>query len=104
MSETRTFDGSINDVFSHKFTTHMQQAMVTSAYKYGSVRDGRGGVVGKVMEKDMVREMRYRLKQYEETGRTEFLVDIANYAMIEFMKLGEDYVAEDSQGDAYQRE
>ena len=34
---------------------------------------------------DAIGNIRKRLDKYEETGNTEFLADIANFAMIEFM-------------------
>ena len=34
---------------------------------------------------DAIGNIRKRLEKYEETGNTEFLADIANFAMIEFM-------------------
>lgn len=42
--------------------------------------------------------MEKRLEKYKETGNTEFLADIANFAMIEFMypqHLDADYIATD---------
>jgi hypothetical protein len=34
---------------------------------------------------DAIASLKKRLKKYEETGNTEWLVDIANFAMIEYM-------------------
>jgi hypothetical protein len=85
--------------FSFKFVKLMQDAMMMSHYKYGLLRDESGEIVSPhILETDLVQEMRYRLKRFEETGRTEYLIDVANYAMIEFMKYKETYIAEDQEG------
>ena len=34
---------------------------------------------------DALGNLKKRIEKYEETGNTEFLADVANYAMIEFM-------------------
>lgn len=93
----------LNRINDERFHDLMRAAMLTSFHKYGYVKGANGQCVEKVLEKDMVAEMRYRIKRWEETGRTEYLIDIANYAMIEFMKFGSEYVATDEEGDAYKR-
>jgi hypothetical protein len=64
--------------FSESFVQGMRDRMVVSFYKYGYVRDA----VGKV---NMVASLTDRLRKYAETKNTEFLIDAANFAMIEFM-------------------
>lgn len=39
----------------------------------------------KEMTIDAIKSLEKRLDKYKETGNTEFLADIANFAMIEFM-------------------
>lgn len=64
--------------FSERFVALMKNRMVVSFHKYGRVAD----TVGRV---DRLKSLRQRLQRYEETGNTEWLVDAANFAMIEFM-------------------
>lgn len=65
--------------FSKPFVTHMQNAMVVSFYKYGALAEAYPHKV------DAVGSLTERLRKYAETGNTEYLVDVANFAMIEFM-------------------
>jgi hypothetical protein len=65
--------------FSRTFLAGMLSRMAMSFFKYGKVRDAYPDKV------DAVSSLRLRLAKYEETGNTEFLMDVANFAMIEFM-------------------
>jgi adenylate kinase family enzyme len=65
--------------FSEKFIQGMKDRMVVSYYKYGPVKDGFPHKV------NALETLQKRLEQYQITGNTEFLMDVANYAMIEFM-------------------
>jgi hypothetical protein len=51
-----------------------------SYYKYGAVKDNYQQRLIKGIE-----SLEKRLDAYKRTGNTEFLADIANFAMIEFM-------------------
>ena len=53
--------------------------MTVSYYKYGPIAEGYPGRV------DAIGSLQLRLERYAETGNTEFLIDAANFAMIEFM-------------------
>ncbi len=64
--------------FSPEFIQHMADSMSVSWYKYGKVRDAKGKV-------DLIDSIERRLKKYQSTGNTEWLVDVANFAMMEFM-------------------
>ncbi|MEZ0060886.1 hypothetical protein ABIF26_006429 [Bradyrhizobium elkanii] len=64
--------------FSEQFVQGMRDRMVVSFYKYGKVADAAGKV-------NMVASLTDRLRKYAETKNTEFLIDAANFAMIEFM-------------------
>lgn len=55
--------------------------MVMSYYKYGPVAENYKE--HKCM--DAIGNLKKRLEAYEQTGNTEFLADIANFAMLEFM-------------------
>lgn len=60
--------------YSTAFDEHRKKAMINSFYKYGEY---------KCM--DALKNIELRLQKYKDTGNTEFLVDIANFAMLEFM-------------------
>lgn len=64
---------------SRKFHDLMDAAMLVSSYKYGEVSDAYPDRV------NAMRSLNLRLAKYVETGNTEYLVDVANFAMIEFM-------------------
>lgn len=74
-----TSDGVPDSEFSIKFVQGMYDRMGVSFYKYG--------LVAKAYPKrvDAIESLIKRLDKYEETGNTEFLMDAANFAMIEFM-------------------
>jgi hypothetical protein len=65
--------------FSDRFVEGMRARMVVSYFKYGPVADGYPGRV------DALASLETRLRRYRETGNAEWLMDVANFAMIEFM-------------------
>lgn len=64
---------------SRRFHKLMDGAMCVSFYKYGHVGDGYPERV------NAIDSLKLRLKKYAQTGNAEYLVDVANFAMIEFM-------------------
>lgn len=81
--------------FSHEFVDKMQNAMCVSFYKYGAVKNAYP------VNADAIKSLHKRLEMYAETGNTEYLVDVANFAMIEFMHPAHPqahYTATDSDG------
>jgi hypothetical protein len=62
------------------FLQGMIDRMAVSFHKYGAVADGYPDRV------DAMASLKMRLDSYTETGNTEFLMDVANFAMIEFMR------------------
>jgi hypothetical protein len=64
---------------SPRFHDLMNAAMLVSFYKYGHVGDGYPKRV------NAIDSLKLRLAKYVETGNAEYLVDVANFAMIEFM-------------------
>lgn len=64
---------------SEKFIQGMVDRMFTSYYRYGPIQDGFPHKV------NAIGCLHMRLKKYEETGNTEWLMDVANFAMIEFI-------------------
>ena len=67
--------------YSENFDNIRKNMMCLSFYKYGALQDN----YKKEKTIDAVGSLKKRLSKYEETGNTEFLADIANFAMIEFM-------------------
>jgi hypothetical protein len=65
--------------FSDDFVKGMKERMVVSFYKYGPVAEGFPEKV------DAIGSLMQRLREYAKTGNTEYLIDAANFAMIEFM-------------------
>lgn len=66
--------------FSRPFIEGMKDRMLISFYKYGPIERGFPDKV------DAVGSLRDRLRMYASTGNTEYLMDVANFAMIEFMR------------------
>ena len=66
--------------FSGEFVQGMADRMAVSFCKYGRVAEAYPSRV------DAIASLRKRLERYEETGNTEWLMDVANFAMIEFMR------------------
>lgn len=64
---------------SEEFIKGMRDRMAVSYYKYGPVKDAYPFKV------DALASLQRRLREYENTGNTEFLMDAANFCMIEFM-------------------
>lgn len=79
--------------YSIEFDKKRQEAILVSYHKYGpgkkNFEEGRVDAIG---------SLKKNLKKFEETGNTEYLVDIANYAMFRFMypMPGESYKPTDS--------
>lgn len=67
--------------YSERFDEIRKNMMVVSYFKYGPMKDNYEQY--KCM--DALGNIEKRLAKYRETGNTEFLADIANFAMIEFM-------------------
>lgn len=61
------------------FLQKMVDRMATSKHKYGPVAKNYP------LRADAMLNMEHRLKKYRKTGNTEWLVDAANFLMIEFM-------------------
>lgn len=66
--------------YSHQFLQGMVDRMAVSFHKYGAVADAYPDRV------DAIASLQLRLEKYAETGNTEFLMDAANFAMIEFLR------------------
>jgi hypothetical protein len=65
--------------FSEDFVEGMRKRMLMSYYKYGEVAFAFPNRI------DALYCLKERLDKYEETHNTEWLLDVANFAMCEFM-------------------
>lgn len=79
--------------YSTEFDEKRRNAILVSYYKYGPAK--KNFKSGKV---DAIGSLKKCLKKFEETGNTEYLVDVANYAMLRYMypQNGESYKPTDS--------
>ena len=64
--------------FSEKFVQGMADRMAVSFFKYGPVAEAYPNKV------NAIESLEKRLKKYKETGNAEWLMDVGNFAMIEF--------------------
>lgn len=69
----------LNTEFSPAFVEAMRNRMIMSYYKYGPIADAYPFRV------NALECVQLRLKEYEKTGNTEWLIDAANFMMIEFL-------------------
>lgn len=79
--------------FSQRFVQGMADRMALSFFKYGAVADAYPHKV------DAIESLKKRLARYEEKGNLEELMDLANFALIEFIRPkhpAAHFVAEDS--------
>jgi hypothetical protein len=65
--------------FSQKFVQGMANRMAVSFHKYGPVSSGYPERL------DAIASLQQRIQKYVDTGNTEFLMDVANFAMIEYL-------------------
>lgn len=68
-----------NSEFSQAFVDYMKNRMAVSYAKYGPVKAAYPHKV------NAIESAQRRIEKYHETGNTEWLVDAANFLMIEFM-------------------
>ena len=67
--------------YSERFDEIRKNMMVVSYYKYGAMKNN----YKQLKTINAIGSLEKRLQKYKETGNTEFLADIANFAMIEYM-------------------
>ncbi len=79
MSKDEQFNRILSTEFSSKFIEGMRERMVVSHYKYGFIAEGFPEKV------DAVGSLMQRLRKYADTGNTEYLMDAANFCMVEFL-------------------
>ena len=69
-----------NSEWSKEYEELRHNRMVMGAFRYGEV------ATQDMIAYDYVRELKRRLKLYEESFNLEHLIDVGNMAMLEFMK------------------
>lgn len=74
------FDSILSEEYSERFDEIRKNMIVTSYYKFGPVKKN---YTGNYLQ--AIPSLKNKLADYEATGNTEFLADVANFAMIEFM-------------------
>lgn len=72
-------DKILSTEFSEEFIKGMRDRMIVSYYKYGPLLNAFPHKVSAIAS------LTDRLRKYAETKNIEFLIDAANFAMIEFM-------------------
>ncbi len=72
----------VESEYSQKFMDGMVRSMSVSYHKYGPLADAYPHKV------DAIKSLEKRLKMYKETGNADYLIDVANFAMIESMHPG----------------
>ena len=77
----KDFDKILKTEYSNTFDDIRKKMMIMSYYKYGPMKDN----YEKYKCMDALGNIQKRIEKYKETGNTEFLADVANFAMIEFM-------------------
>lgn len=80
----RLFDIVINPSIENDyygFDKIRKDMMIMSYYKYGPMKEN----YDKFKCMDALGNIEKRIQKYKETGNTDFLADVANFAMIEFM-------------------
>lgn len=70
----------LNKEYCWEFDEKRKNAIIMSYYKYGPSKENfKKGMV------DAIGSLKKNLKKFEETGNTEYLIDVANYAMFRYM-------------------
>ena len=77
----KDFEQILKTEYSDRFDQIRKNMMVMSYYKYGPMKDN----YDKFKCMDALGNIEKRIAKYKETGNTEFLADVANFAMIEFV-------------------
>lgn len=79
MEKKSMFEQILERDWSGEFIDGMQKRIITSHYKYGWMSESYPEFCS------AIESLKKRLELYEQTHNTECLMDIANFAMIEFM-------------------
>lgn len=72
--------GVLDTEYSNEFDKLRKNRVEVSYFKYGPARDNFGS--GRV---DAIGSLELCLEKFKKTGNTEYLLDVANYAMFRYM-------------------
>lgn len=75
-----TYDEIMFSNWSPEFELLMRNRLRFGYFRYGPLKDQKKGIM------DNIGSIRDRINIYEHTGNDELLVDVANIAMVEYMK------------------
>lgn len=78
---SKAIEDILKTEYYERFDKIRKDMMVMSYYKYGPMKEN----YDKFKCMDALGNIEKRIAKYKETGNTEFLADVANFAMIEFM-------------------
>ena len=78
---SKEIEAILKTEYSERFDEIRKNMMAASYFKYGPMREN----YGKFKCMDALENIEKRIAKYKETCNTEFLADVANFAMIEFM-------------------
>ena len=78
--------------FSGQFIQKMKNRILVSHYKYGDIKRTKQDLT---QTRDELKNAKYRINRYEQTGNLEYLVDAANFLMFEFMEMNGNFISSD---------
>lgn len=81
-TEKKLISSILETEYSDEFDNKRKRSMVTSYFKYGPVNENYARVTCPISATD---NMDIRLKKWKETKNKDYLIDIANFAMLAFM-------------------
>lgn len=76
-----TIEQILSIEYSERFDKIRKNMIAVSHFKYGWIKD----TYETYKTADAMKSLQMRVDKYKETGNTEYLADVANFAMIEFM-------------------
>lgn len=79
MQDNNAIESILKSEYSKEFDEKRKRSMITSYYKYGKAALNYPNNV------DAIASLEQRLNLYKQTGNMDYLIDIANFAMLEFM-------------------
>lgn len=82
----------LSRTFSRDFIRKMQNRILVSYHKYGDLSTIKKNTL---FPRDELKNAKARIKKYEKTGNTEYLIDAANFLMFEFMEMNGHFIPVD---------
>ena len=85
MSTLLSVDAILKQNYSEEFDTLRKNAIALSYYKYGAAKINFTQLPDGSFYVDAIKTLEMCLQKFKETGNTEYLRDVANYAMFRYM-------------------